>query len=139
MQEPFPKLASELLVIHITLTAQQRTANNRNKHHFLFPETPCSVPHTVVLFGGTLSLTYSKQGWFSSGEVRLLRGDVEISKDADPTASGLKGPASMADLRRALMGSDPTSFMSPCAAQHTSTGSVAHQPTGTMLRQTTAF
>lgn len=63
----------------------------------------------------------------------MLGGDVEISKDAGPTSPALKGPASMADLRRALRGSDPTSFMLPCVPQHTSPSTVAHQPTGTTL------
>lgn len=65
----------------------------------------------------------------------MLKGDVQISKDADPTASGLKGPASMADLRRALTGPDLTSFMLLCAPQHASLGIVTQQPTGSTLHQ----
>lgn len=56
-------------------------------------------------------MTLSKESWFSSGEIRLPRENLDISREVDPTASGPKGPASVADLRRALLSPDLPSFL----------------------------
>lgn len=56
------------------------------------------------------------------------RGDAEISEDADPTFSGVKAPASVADLRKAPMGSDLTSFTLLCALPYPPVGIVTQEP-----------